>query len=190
MSLQLIKDRKERDLKSAKELLKTPYRLMSPAQKAAYNAGLRGCYGPSDLNRVEAAVEYLAGRMRELPEELSELAADAGMEWRPTDLPYDPADFDLTAKTDWGPSDMFPASERERYIANVRVIRDAMAPDMPLPSTLDGLTLQGANDIEAALMEAEANIEALRERYMDEIGVEIANLKIHSGEVYSGEVTA
>ena len=188
--LDLINNRTERDLKTAKELLKTPWRRMSEAQKAAYNAGLTGIYSPADYNRVEAAVVYLARRLRELPEELGELAAEQGTDWRPTDLPYDPAAFELTTKTDWAPADMFPTTERERYISNVRVIRDAMAPDMPLPSTLDGLTLQGANDIEAALMAAEANFEALRERYIAEIGGEIAKLKIHSGEVFSGEVTA
>lgn len=190
MSLELITDRNAADGAEAEALLRIAWGKMSPAQQAAYSAGLRGCYGPSDLNRVEAAVDYLARRLRELPDELGELAAESGAEWSPTDLPYDPDDFALSTKTDWAPSDMFPASERERYIANVRAIRDAMAVGMPLPSSLDGLTLQGANDIEAALMEAEANIEALRERYLDEIGVEIANLKIHSGEVFSGEVTA
>ena len=188
--LQLVFDRTAQDLKAAEELLALPWRKMSEGQRAAYAEGLKGLYDPRDRNRVESAVEYLSRSFRELPLILEEYASEIGSDWAQSDLPYNPDDFQLDTKTDWGPTDMFDMFSRARYISNVRVLRDTFAPDMPLPDSLDGLTWQGANDIEAALMAVEAAYERIREEYMEIIENEAKSLKIRSGEVFAGEVTA
>lgn len=189
MSLEFIFDRTAADLSEAETIMRTPWNELTPPQKEAYNAGLRGTYKSSDLNRVETAVEYLAKLLLELPQRLEEYAAELGSDWRPTDLHYNPEDFELTTKTDWGLPDPFSEKEKDRYLKNVRLIRDAMAADMPLPSDMDGLSIQGANDIEAALKAAEENYEKLWKRYVGEINGEIENMKLYSGEAFSGEVS-
>lgn len=188
--LQLIYDRTAQDLKAAEELLALPWRKMSEGQRAAYAEGLRGLYDPRDRNRVESAVEYLSRSFRQLATELEDYAVEAGADWSASDLPYNPDDFQLETKTDWGPTDMFDMFSRARYISNIRVLRDAFAPDMPLPNSLDGLAWQGANDIEAALMAVEAAYERIRKEYMEIIENEANSLAIRSGEVFAGEVTA
>ncbi len=190
MILQLITDRTASDLMTAESIVRMRWAELREDQRQAYLAGFRGTYGPADLNRVEEAVDILATLFRGLPAELESYAAEAGADWSKSDLPYDPESLDFTTKTNWTPADMFPTAERARYISNVRVLRDTFAPEMPLPYTLDGLTWQGANDIEAALMAVEAAYERIREEYMEIIENEANSLKIRSGEAFAGEVTA
>lgn len=190
MILNLISNRTASDLLTAESLVRLRWAQLREDQRQAYLAGLRGAYGPADRNRVESAVDTLATLFRGLPAELESYAEEAGAEWNSSDLPYDPDALQLSTKTNWTERDRFLLADRARYISNVRVLRDAFAPDMPLPDSLDGLTWQGANDIEAALMAVEAAYERIREEYMEIIENEAKSLKIRSGEVFAGEVTA
>ena len=93
----------------------------------------KGVYGPEDLNRVETAVSELVAMARQLDKPL-----------------------ELVTKTDWAPPGQFPdgfptRSEMDRYLSNVRRIRDAFGLRIALPSSMRRLTHQGANSIERVL---------------------------------------
>lgn len=186
--MNLVSDRTEKDYLAAKELSKIPWRQMNDGQKAQWLGFMKGRYTYDDLNRVESAVLNISSRMIALPVELDEYAADGGTEWDRALLPYDPNAVDLTTKTDWTPRDMFPSEERHRYLNNVKFIRDVFVPDMPLPLSMEGIKWMDANDIETALMAADIALTELRERIIESIDIEVLTFKLHSGEIYSGEV--
>ena len=95
----------------------------------------KGRYTFEDLNRVERAVQLLAAYAKVVE-----------------------ADLRLPCKTDWGlpgvfSRDTWPVkSQMERYLSNVRALRDRYAPQSPLPESMENLTWQGANQIEYALL--------------------------------------
>ena len=93
----------------------------------------KGVYGSADLNRVESAVAQIIGLARQMDIRL-----------------------DLETKTDWNSPGVFPAgfpteSQMDRYISNVRAIRDRFAIPVALPASMRRLTHSGANAIERVL---------------------------------------
>lgn len=118
----------------------------------------KGVYGCTDLNRVEQAV------------------ADIGAAY--PRLGY--GDIPVT-KTDWGlPGDFSPESwptqaQMDRYLANVRRIRDRFCSGASLPLTMAGLDWQGANEIEKALDRAQRAVQGIEDAWR------------YSGELYAGE---
>lgn len=86
----------------------------------------KGAYNYSDLNRVERAVA-----------EISDIVG-----------------FGFETKTDWRMWDIPKATDMERYLHNIRVIRDAFTIDIELPATMDNLTYNEANNIEKILLTA------------------------------------
>ena len=103
---------------------------LSPSEQALwYGEAAKGAYNCSDLNRVELAV--------------AQIALFLGLT--------------VTVKTDWALTDIPLESDMERYLANVVAIRDHYASltdalDFPtLPDTMNGLTVEGANNIEKTL---------------------------------------
>ena len=96
----------------------------------------RGAYSYMDLNRVERAVTDVLNAAVQM------------------DTP-----LDLETKTDWGPPGVFPenfptASQMERYLGNVRMIRSAFGISVALPQSMSRLTWRSANNIERVLQEA------------------------------------
>lgn len=86
----------------------------------------KGAYNYSDLNRVERAVAELS----------------------------DMLNLGLTTKTDWGMWDIPTASEMERYLNNVAVLRQQVVDDTSvpaLPTSMNNLTYTDANNIELVL---------------------------------------
>ena len=65
MSLNLITDRTAADLAAAREIIAKVQRgeTLTEAEQSQFDAGLRGCYNASDLNRVEAAVKSIAAEL-------------------------------------------------------------------------------------------------------------------------------
>lgn len=59
----LITDRVEDDVEAAREILRRGLGRMSTAEKEAVKRGLKGSYGPTDMNRVREAIEYVDGLM-------------------------------------------------------------------------------------------------------------------------------
>lgn len=107
----------------------------------------KGAYNYSDLNRVEMAI--------------SELSETYGL--------------GLITKTDWTATDVPSDQGMSRLLTNMRMIR-AICPDQSslpvLPTSMKGLTYEGANNIEKILVAA----------------YEGAAGSYRSGEIYSGEV--
>lgn len=90
-------------------------------------------YNASDLNRVGAAVQYVAERF----------AAQGYM-------------VTVSPKTDWLASDIPTASELETYRQNIAALRALLAvmPTTPeAPDSMAGLTYTEANDIERILLD-------------------------------------
>ena len=102
----------------------------------------KGTYNASDLNRVGAAVAYVAGRLLECG-----------------------TSVDVSPKQDWSESDTPAASQLERYRSDVAALRDALAamPTTPqAPTTMENLTCGKANDLEKILMDTDVLISNLK----------------------------
>ena len=102
----------------------------------------KGTYNASDLNRVGAAVAYVAGRLLECG-----------------------TSVDVSPKQDWSESDTPTASQLERYRSDVADLRDALAamPTTPkAPTTMENLTWGKANDLEKILQDTDVLISNLK----------------------------
>lgn len=98
----------------------------------------KGFYNASDLNRVGAAVEYIAGRF--------------------TALGYA---CPVTVKKDWLTSDAPTASQMEAYRQNIVTLRSQIAvmqSTPEAPASMAGLDYVKANDIEQILLDLDALI--------------------------------
>ena len=139
--------------------------LVTDRTQADVDAGNeKGIYKASDLNRVGAAMNYVADRLRA-----------AG---------YDPH---ISPKTDWKDDDWVDPAAQAVYLGDLAELRKQFAmlestPKVP-PRILatainsnDGLTYTWANDIEQILMD------------IDVLLTNIAAGWLYSGEIFSGEV--
>lgn len=185
----LITDRTEADERRAEYLAALDYRDMSEAEKAEWDADPKGAYNASDLNRVESAVEYLAGVLRSLEPELRDYAEEMDVHWEEIYAPpYDGADINPSTKTNWQQSDEPKPSDMTRYLGNVKLLRGAIdyATDA-LPESMDEIAWSGANAIERALMGLDSAIIVLRDEKKTLID-NTAEAWFFSGEIFSGEV--
>lgn len=111
---------------------------MTAQEKEQWGGALRGGYDWQDFNRVGAAVDLLTRALAELG--------------------YDTVD--TSPKTDWSRGDAQTRDQMETYLGNVEALRDAQGLEylesLPLPQAIPDLTLEGANQIEKALVEADA----------------------------------
>ena len=139
--------------------------LVTDRTVADVNAGNdKGAYKASDLNRVGAAMNYVAARLREQG--------------------YDPH---ISPKTDWMDGEWVTPADEAVYLGDLAELRKQFAlyettPEVP-PRILatgirtnDGLTYVWANNIEQILMDIDALL------------TNIAAGWLYSGEIYSGEV--
>lgn len=139
--LNLITDRTQADVDAVRALAAKGWAAMTDAEKAAWTAGLKGAYNAEDLNRVGAAVLYIAGRL-----------ADAGYH-----VPVAP-------KQDWQMQDIPTPAQMQRYLTDIGTIRAALAvmPTTPeAPASMDTLTYTDANSIEQILLDVDALITKL-----------------------------
>ena len=188
LSVNLIFDRSSADIFEAEDLMRRPWWEFSEEEKLKFLQGLRGCYDYTDLNRVETAVSEVSSRMLELPAKLDEAAAAAGVSWDRFSLPYDPQEAFLTTKNFWEATELLENAERERYLSNIKYIRDSLTPELPMPSDFDTFDWQAANNLEKILFEADAALTAFEKKILSEIEEEATGFSIKSGEPYSGEV--
>lgn len=130
-----------------------------PSEKAEWDAGLKGSYNASDLNRVGAALEYLAQRFE-----------------------ANGYSVDVSVKTDWkgGETPDVPTiAQLQSYLDQVEKIRSAVSvfqDTPPVPGDLPAFTWQDANAIEKILVDVEQLIQNMEQAW------------IYSGEVECGEV--
>lgn len=154
--LQLITDRTARDVQYVAELSAKGLENMTESELEEYLKGMKGAYNAGDLNRVESAVNYLIERLKITGNYLN-----------------------LLTKTSWTIHEYVALSEAKRYLHNVETIKNCfISPDnMPdVPTDLDNLDFQEANDIEKIL-------------YMvDAIITNIPKAWLYSGDIFAGEV--
>jgi hypothetical protein len=117
-----------------------------------------GRYEAADLNRVEAAVQYLAFIAQ-------------------TIVPVE----QLVTKTNWKPPEQFSSDtwitqeQMERYLSNVKSLCESVGIDADLPLTMEGLTWQGANQIEKALQRVQEYVSRNYKGFQ------------YSGDLFAGE---
>lgn len=103
-----------------------------------WTAGLKGAYNAEDLNRVGAAVAYLAQRF-----------ADYGYS------------TNVKPKQDWLVTDIPTPEQMERYLGDVQALKNVIfqSQSMPdLPESMDLLDYVGANNIEKVLLSLDTMI--------------------------------
>lgn len=98
----------------------------TPFSEIAETDATKGAYNYSDLNRVERAVD-----------EISKLAG-----------------LSLVTKTNWTMWDVPTSSDMDRYLNNIKSIRNFFSIAQNIPATMNNLTYIDANNIEAVLLSA------------------------------------
>lgn len=184
--LGLITNRTAQDAALVDELKKTPWPLMTEEQRQLWGENLKGAYNVADLNRVESAVKIVSEVLTRLPSELKAVAAQLGVAWdRIFDVPYTAINCETK---DWAEADEVTKEQMSRYLANVIAVKNALSVSSPaLPRTMDNLTWQGANAIEAAILGAN---EAANKRLQETTQTikNAAEAWYFSGDIYAGEV--
>lgn len=105
---------------------------LTAEELAEYLAGMKGAYNYTDLNRVGQAISYLVGRMEEL-------------------AVYDNT---IVPKTDWAMGNVPTQSQISALLTNLTKLRGKLSlpDDAPtVPTSLDSMTYETANDIEELL---------------------------------------
>ena len=125
----LIWDRTEADADRAAYLCQLGDN-MSAAERAEFNAGVKGAYNYADWNRVESAVATLAT----------------------------PLELSLTTKTDWTASDVWTEADESRYLGNLRAVAEPFQEGEKIPWSLADLSVEDANGIEAAVWESASGL--------------------------------
>lgn len=187
--LNLITDRTQADLNRAKQLAAIGYANMTDAEKAEWDGNLKGAYNANDMNRVESAVLYLVGVLKELPQELRDYAAELGVSFdRFFDVPYYADGLNLTVKNTWQVGEIPSREEKSRYLSNVVELRRTIDYETDdLPGSMDGLTVGGANAIEKALLLLESAIDKFRQNKQTQLE-NTAAAWFFAGEIYTNEV--
>ncbi len=158
--LTLITDRTAADVAEAKRLRDKLIagEVLNDEESARYFAGLRGCYNASDMNRVGAAVRYVANRLN---------AEGYGAHVSP--------------KTDWQMEYAVRQSDWNKYLDEVRHLRRKLTLMRTTPQITDGMysglkSYAEANAIEQILVDLDWMLTNIIRNY------------IYAGEVFAGEV--
>ena len=134
--MQLITDRAQADVDRVDQLAgRVSAGMATTAEQTEWASDLKGAYNASDLNRVGAAVAYVAGRLN-------------GYGYTVT----------VNPKQDWTGSDIPTAEQMAAYLRDVAALRGAiavMASTPPTPDSASGLTWREANDIERILLDVD-----------------------------------
>lgn len=128
----LTTDRAFTDVELARDMSRRGWAQLTAAEKTAWLAGLKGAYNAADLNRVEQAVNYVAGRLNA-------------------------AGYPVTVSTPrgWAESDIPTKAQLDAYLADVAALRAVLPVPTGTPETpedMDKLTYTEANDIESIIL--------------------------------------
>jgi len=127
MSLEhLITDRASQDVDRVRVLAAKAWQDMTVEERAEWLSPLKGAYNHTDLNRVEEAVAYVAGRLSEFGY-----------------MPYQPS------VRSWSSEDIPTESDLARYFGNVATLRQAVAVWASTPAAPNGISGFGANEANA-----------------------------------------
>ncbi len=133
--LNLITDRTQADVERVRQLAQKGFGNMTADEKTEWLNGLKGAYNASDLNRVGAAVAYVAGRLTGYGYAVS-----------------------VAPRQDWQVANIPTPESMTAYLADVAALRAALtvAADTPeVPEDMERLTWQEANDIEQILVDVD-----------------------------------
>nr|DAW41343.1 MAG TPA: hypothetical protein [Caudoviricetes sp.] len=134
--MQLITDRVQADVDRVAALAgRVSAGTATDAEQTEWASDLKGAYNASDLNRVGAAVAYVAGRLTGYGYVVS---VSPRQDWQVTDIPTPES---MTA-----------------YLADVATLRAALtvaAGTPEVPEDMERLTWQEANDIEQILVDVD-----------------------------------
>lgn len=134
--MQLITDRVQADVERMAYLAgRVSAGTATAAELAEWQSDLKGAYNASDLNRVGAAVAYVAGRLNGYGYYVS-----------------------VNPKQDWTGSDIPTAGQLAAYLRDVAALRGAIAvmdSTPPTPESASGLTWQEANNIEQIILDVD-----------------------------------
>lgn len=127
----LITDRTQADVDRVLELSAKGWAGMSAEEQAEWSAGLKGAYNAGDLNRVQEAMEYLAGAFESYGYAVT-----------------------LQPVPTWSVGEIPTEEQMAAYLANVTALRAVL--DMPsttpaVPADMALLTYIEANNIEQIL---------------------------------------
>lgn len=134
--MELITDRVQADVDRVAQLAaRVSAGTATAAELAEWQSDLKGAYNASDLNRVGAAVAYVAGRLTGYGYAVS-----------------------VSPRQDWHVADIPTQESMTAYLADVAALRAALtvAADTPeVPEDMERLTWQEANDIEKILVDVD-----------------------------------
>ena len=191
---ELVFDRTASDVERVttlkQQIMTYGFNSLSASERQEYLAGMKGAYNYTDMNRVGTAVQYLANRLINAPDELDAYRAEKGVSDDPMfDLPYEADEIEVSPKTDWSVSDIPTQSQAAIYLGNISNLWSILTLPSETPSppaSLNALTFTVANNIEKILAAIdEALSEAIAEK---KALIDLAGLKnTYSGEAYSGE---
>lgn len=136
MSLEhLITDRSAQDVDRVKILAEKAWQDMTADERSEWLSPMKGSYNYTDLNRVEEAVSYVAGRLGEFGY-----------------LAYQPI------TRDWRVEDIPTEDNLARYFENVSMLRRTIAvwANTPTaPNSIDGFGASEANALEQILVDVD-----------------------------------
>lgn len=143
MSLSLITDRIAADVvyytgQFAKIISKGWNSLSATEQAEWLSASLKGGYWHTDLNRVGAAVQYIAGLLNAYAYPIT-----------------------VTACTNWTVADDITSNAMQAYLSDIENIKNRFYGTTVLPASISYMTHDDANNIEKLLLEVEANIDGM-----------------------------
>lgn len=134
--MELITDRVQADVERVAYLAgRVSAGTATAAEQTEWASDLKGAYNASDLNRVGAAVAYVAGRLN-------------GYGYTVT----------VNPNQDWTGSDIPTEGQMAAYLRDVATLRGAiavMASTPPTPDSVNNLTWKEANDIERILLDVD-----------------------------------
>lgn len=133
--LNLITDRTQADVERVRQLAQKGFGNMTADEKTEWLNGLKGAYNASDLNRVGAAVAYVAGRLTGYGYAVS-----------------------VAPRQDWQVANIPTPESMTAYLADVAALRAALtvaAGTPEVPEDMERLTWKEANDIEKILVDVD-----------------------------------
>lgn len=185
----LITDRTAEDVQRIDMLVNKGWENFTDSEKLEWLDNMKGAYNASDLNRVGCATTYLANRLVQLSQDMSNYLAALNIA---TDsffaTPYDPDNYHFTGKSNWVISDIPTENQMTEYLEKIKLLRSSFdyVTD-ELPANMHRLTYNEANAIEKALMLLDSVITEWginKKQWADKT----AQAWFHSGDLFSAEI--
>ena len=144
-TLNLITDRTERDVERWRLLHSKGFQNLTEEERAEWRTALKGAYNYVDMNRVEAAVEFIAQRLTEL-------------------------DYYVTPEATkiWTVNDHPTKADMDRYFRNVAMLRSILpmySTTPQSPTTRKKMDYLVANDIEQILSDIDRRINGIKQAW-------------------------